>query len=171
MEGSNTSLKSYRFPRGVDLGASYGSYLTSPRTLHKPSSVPVLPKIQQVLKEGTPTMTSLYNSLQVLVESLNVICTQTKARGCTLHSLYTTYVSLSTALYDLGPVLQQLDRSHDSHTTEETLHVMMVYVMMAVQSLVESVDVVLTSKSSDSKERSHEHTKAGTHTYYTPWVY
>ena len=156
-EGRKGSSTSYRFPRNLDLGTSYGSYLASPKT----TSVPTLPKITSPTNEEgpTPTVKSLYTNLQVLVESLNTVCTQVKTRGCNLHQLHSTYISLATAMSDLEPVLHHLDRSHDSHMTEKTLHVMIIYVMTIIQALIGSVDAMLTS--CDSRVAIHKQTRAG----------
>ena len=155
---SNVSLDqeggvSYRFPPGVDLGTSYGSYLFSRRSnRHTPShkigsNVPHLPAIKNCIDDIT--LHTLYTSLYHLLESVNHLHTHLHRRGIDSSSLHNTYITLTPAINELRGVVHKLRGTVDTSTLMDTIKLLMIYVSLIIESIQETCPKLLHQTSTN----------------------
>ena len=127
------------FPAGIELGTSYGSYLFSRKSSHKPvvNNIPKLPTLPQV-KEHIPKLPTLpqvkehsilfqlRRDFQLLVNSLTELHTTLKDNGITVTCLLST-------IHEVQDLLIQLTNSPD---VVETIQVVLLYLQLITQTLL-----------------------------------
>ena len=105
---------SFRFPPGLDLGTSYGSYLVSRKSnrrrvkcISHGSKIPHLPPITSNTGEVEQvTFVSVYNSMCHLLESLNHLQLSLRTMGSDTTALRRVCITLSPAVSGIGEMIR-----------------------------------------------------------------